>query len=155
MLSPDFKEFITLLNDHNVKYLIVGGYALAFHGHPRYTKDIDVWIESSMDNADKLLKVLSDFGFESIELSSSDFLVSDNVIQLGFPPNRIDILTSVDGINFGESSSKAKVITIDNIAIHLIGINDLITNKMASGRLQDLADVEKLKEILKNQEQNR
>jgi len=155
MLSPDFKEFIKLLNDHNVKYLIVGGYALAFHGHPRYTKDIDVWIESSMDNADKLLKVLSDFGFESIELSSSDFLVSDNVIQLGLPPNRIDILTSVDGINFGESSSKAKVITIDNIAIHLIGINDLITNKMASGRLQDLADVEKLKEILKNQEQNR
>ena len=155
MLSPDFKEFIKLLNDHNVKYLIVGGYALAFHGHPRYTKDIDVWIESSMDNADKLLKVLSDFGFESIELSSSDFLVSDNVIQLGFPPNRIDILTSVDGINFGESSSKAQVITIDNIAIHLIGINDLITNKMASGRLQDLADVEKLKEILKNQEQNR
>ena len=151
MLSPDFKEFIKLLNVHSVKYLIVGGYALAFHGHPRYTKDIDIWIESSMDNAHKLLKVLTDFGFESIQLSATDFIAADNVIQLGFPPNRIDILTSVDGITFEESVLQAIIIQIDDVAINLIGIQELITNKTASGRLQDLADVEKLKEILEKQ----
>ena len=151
MLSPDFKEFIELLNAHSVEYLIVGGYALAFHGHPRYTKDIDVWIAANPENAQKMLNVLKDFGFASLSLSQQDFLEQENIIQLGFPPNRIDILTSVDGIQFTDSISTSSVIAVDGIAIHLIGIHKLIENKTASGRLQDLADVEKLQALLKEQ----
>lgn len=151
MLSPDFKEFIELLNAHNVEYLIVGGYALAFHGHPRYTKDIDVWIAANPENSKKMLNVLKDFGFASLSLSQQDFLEQENIIQLGFPPNRIDILTSVDGIQFTDSISTSSVIDVDGIAIHLIGIHKLIENKIASGRLQDLADVEKLQALLKEQ----
>mgnify|MGYP003706655825 FL=1 len=151
MLSPDFKEFIELLNAHNVQYLIVGGYALAFHGHPRYTKDIDVWIAANTENAERMLKVLTDFGFSSLALSLQDFLEEDNIIQLGFPPNRIDILTSVDGIEFENSTPQSSVIEVDGVNIHLIGIHNLIENKTASGRLQDLADVEKLQAILREQ----
>ena len=151
MLSPDFKEFIELLNAHNVQYLIVGGYALAFHGHPRYTKDIDVWIAANTENAERMLKVLTDFGFSSLALSLQDFLEEDNIIQLGFPPNRIDILTSVDGIEFENSTPQSSVIEVDGVNIHLIGIHNLIENKTDSGRLQDLADVEKLQAILREQ----
>ena len=151
MLSPDFKEFIELLNAHSVEYLIVGGYALAFHGHPRYTKDIDVWIAANPENAQKMLNVLKDFGFASLSLSQQDFLEQENIIQLGFPPNRIDILTSVDGIQFTDCISTSLIIDVDGIAIHLISIHNLIENKIASGRLQDLADVEKLQALLKEQ----
>ena len=151
MLSPDFKEFIELLNAHNVEYLIVGGYALAFHGHPRYTKDIDVWIAANPENAQRMLNVLKDFGFSSLALSRQDFLEEDNIIQLGFPPNRIDILTSVDGIEFENSTPQSSVIEVDGVNIHLIGIHNLIENKIACGRLQDLADVEKLQAILREQ----
>jgi len=151
MLSPDFKEFIELLNAHNVQYLIVGGYALAFHGHPRYTKDIDVWIAANTENAERMLTVLTDFGFSSLALSLQDFLEEDNIIQLGFPPNRIDILTSVDGIEFENSTPQSSVIEVDGVNIHLIGIHNLIENKTDSGRLQDLADVEKLQAILREQ----
>ena len=151
MLSPDFKEFIELLNAHNVEYLIVGGYALAFHGHPRYTKDIDVWIATNTVNAERMLKVLTDFGFSSLALSQQDFLEENNIIQLGFPPNRIDILTSIDGIEFANTISQSSIIEVDGVTIHLIGIHKLIENKTASGRLQDLADVEKLQALLREQ----
>lgn len=154
MLSPDFKEFIELLNVHHVEYLIVGGYALAFHGHPRYTKDIDVWIATNSGNAQKMLMVLQDFGFASIGLSQQDFLEQDNIIQLGFPPNRIDILTSVDGVLFADCILDSSIIEVDGVAIHLIGIHKLIENKTASGRLQDLADVEKLQALLREQDKN-
>ena len=154
MLSPDFKEFIELLNAHNVQYLIVGGYALAFHGHPRYTKDIDVWIATNPENALRMLNVLKDFGFASLSLSQQDFLEQDNIIKIGFPPNRIDILTSVDGIQFADSVSESSIIKVDGIAIHLIGIHKLIENKTASGRLQDLADVEKLQALLSERKKN-
>ena len=154
MLSPDFKEFIELLNAHNVQYLIVGGYALAFHGHPRYTKDIDVWIATNPENALRMLNVLKDFGFASLSLSQQDFLEQDNIIQLGLPPNRIDILTSVDGIQFADSHLESSIIEVDGIAIHLIGIHKLIENKIASGRLQDLADVERLQALLGEQDKD-
>ena len=150
MLSPDFKEFIELLNAHRVEYLIVGGYALAFHGHPRYTKDIDVWIAAHAENAQKMIKALVEFGFSA--LTQADFLEPDNVIQLGFPPNRIDILTSIDGVTFESCLPDALVVEVDGVPIQLIGIHKLIENKTASGRLQDLADVEKLQALLKAQD---
>ena len=144
VLSPDFKEFIELLNKHNVLYIVIGGYALAIHGHPRYTKDIDIWIDVNAENAQKMITVIQEFGFSSVGLKESDFLESGNVIQLGLPPNRIDILTSADGVDFTECFENILNIEIDNIYINFIDINNLIKNKKNTGRLQDLADVEKL-----------
>ncbi|MFO7495270.1 MAG: DUF6036 family nucleotidyltransferase [Desulfobacterales bacterium] len=145
MLSKDFKEFIELLNEHNVKYLLVGGYAVAFHGHPRYTKDLDVWIELSPENADKVIKSLEKFGFGSLGLKPGDFLESDQIIQLGYPPNRIDILTTLKKLKF-ESCYKARVeVEIQGLKINFIDLESLKQNKLATGRPQDLADVENLK----------
>ena len=110
VLNKDFREFIQLLNDHKVLYLIVGGYAVAFHGYPRYTKDIDIWVWLDQGNAEKLIQVLEDFGFGSLDLKTEDFLDPDQVIQLGYPPNRIDILTDLKGIEFKKCySSKVEV----------------------------------------------
>src|SRR5205085_9504808 len=100
MLSPDFKEFIQSLNDNNVHYLVVGGYAVALHGYPRYTKDIDLWIERTEENAERLALAIGAFGFGELGLSAGDFLEEDQIIQLGRPPSRIDILTSVPGVEF-------------------------------------------------------
>jgi hypothetical protein len=108
MLSKDFKEFIELLNEHSVRYLVVGGYAVAFHGHPRYTKVLDVWIELSPENADNVLKALIKFGFGSLDLKPDDFLESEQIIQLGYPPNRIDILTALKDLKF-EDCYRARV----------------------------------------------
>ena len=100
MLNQDFKEFIQLLNANQVKYLVIGGYAVAIHGHPRYTKDIDIWIEMSSENAQKLMIALTEFGFGSLGLNAEDFQSPDQIIQLGYPPNRIDLITTPDGIDF-------------------------------------------------------
>ena len=144
MLSKDFKEFIELLNGHNVRYLVVGGYAVAFHGYPRYTKDLDVWIELSPENADNVLKALEEFGFGSLGLKSEDFLESDQIIQLGYPPNRIYILTTLKEIKF-EDCYKARVeVDIQGLKINFIELENLKHNKRATGRPQDLADAENL-----------
>jgi len=144
MLSKDFKEFIELLNENKVRYLVVGGYAVAFHGHPRYTKDLDIWIELSLDNANKILNALKKFGFGSLGLKPDDFLESDQIIQLGFPPNRIDILTTLKDLKF-EDCYKTKVeVEIQGLRIDFIDIENLKKNKRATGRSQDLADAENL-----------
>ena len=101
-LNQDFKEFLELLNKHKVKYLVVGGYSVAIHGHPRYTKDIDIWILTSEENAESLLQALAEFGFGSLDLTVDDFNSPWHVIQLGNAPARIDILTSLTGVNFDE-----------------------------------------------------
>ena len=100
ILNQDFREFIESLNKNDVQYLVVGGYAVAFHGHPRYTKDLDVWIKVEPDNAQRVTQALSDFGFESLGLKPDDFLTPGYVIQLGYPPYHIDILTEVKGVDF-------------------------------------------------------
>ena len=144
MLSKDFKEFIELLNENKVRYLVVGGYAVAFHGHPRYTKDLDVWIELSPDNANNILNALKKFGFGSLGLKPDDFLESDQIIQLGYPPNRIDILTSLKDLIFRDCY-KAKVeVEIQGLHIDFIDIENLKKNKRATGRQQDLADAANL-----------
>ena len=144
MVSSDFKEFVALLNENDVKYLIVGGYALALHGHPRYTKDLDIWIEMSPENADKIMKALEKFGLASLELKPEDFLEKNQIIQLGYPPNRIDLLTALKDVEFDECYATRVQVTIQNIKINFIDIDNLKKNKLATGRLQDLADVEKL-----------
>jgi Aminoglycoside-2''-adenylyltransferase len=144
MLSKDFKEFIELLNEYSVRYLVVGGYAVAFHGHPRYTKDLDVWIELSPENAAKVLKALEKFGFGSLDLKPEDFLEDDQIIQLGYPPNRIDILMTLKDLKF-EDCYKARVdVEIQDLHINFIDIESLKKNKRATGRPQDLADAENL-----------
>jgi len=148
-LSNDFKEFIELLNVNKVKYLVVGGYAVGFHGHPRYTKDIDLWVLMKSNNASNIIKSVKEFGFESLGLEEEDFLNSDNIIQLGFPPNRIDLLTEIAGVEFESCYSNKLTIEFEGVTIPFISLNDLIKNKQSSGRLQDLADAEKLEKLKK------
>ncbi len=148
-LSNDFKEFIELLNVNKVKYLVVGGYAVGFHGHPRYTKDIDLWVLMNSNNASNIIKSVKEFGFESLGLEEEDFLNSDNIIQLGFPPNRIDLLTEIAGVEFESCYSNKLTIEFEGVTIPFISLNDLIKNKQSSGRLQDLADAEKLEKLKK------
>jgi len=144
MLSNDFKEFVALLNKHDVQYLVVGGYAVAIHGYPRYTKDLDVWIALSPENADKILKALDDFGFGKLNLTAEDFSEPDQIIQLGFPPNRIDIMTSLSGVDFKNCYETRLEVNLDGIAVVIIDRMNLKKNKLATGRPQDLADAENI-----------
>ena len=145
MLNRDFKEFIQSLNDNHVRYLIVGGYAVAFHGHPRYTKDIDVWIEMTQENSGNVIKALEQFGFGSLGLKEDDFLLPDQIIQLGYPPSRIDLITTLSGVDFASCYASHVQINIDGIQVNFIDLENLRKNKQASGRHQDLADLESLK----------
>lgn len=144
MLSQDFKEFVILLNEKKIDYLIVGGYAVGVHGYPRYTGDIDIWVKVSDENADKMVSVLDEFGFSSYNLTKADFLNLNNVIQLGHPPVRIDIMMSVDGVSFEEAYPNKVIMNIDGLEINFIGIDDLIANKRATGRGKDLLDIKNL-----------
>lgn len=144
MLSQDFKEFIELLNKNEVRYLIVGGYAVAFHGHPRYTKDFDVWIESTPKNAERILKALELFGFGSLGLAKKDFLEKDQIIQLGYPPNRIDLMTSLEALDFKDCYHSRVQFEIQDVKVNFIDAANLKKNKRATGRAQDLADIENL-----------
>jgi len=144
MLNKDFRKFIESLNSHKVRYLVLGGYAVAFHAHPRYTKDLDVWLELSEENAVNVLRALDDFGFGGMDLTKEDFLHKGQVIQLGYPPNRIDLINSPDGVDFAECYASRIEIEIEGLKISVIDLENLKKNKGASGRLQDLADLEKL-----------
>lgn len=144
VLHQDYKELLNLLNQNKVEYLVVGAYALSFYGFPRNTGDIDVWVGTEEENAKKMAKTLSDFGFSSLGFSEKDFLEKNTVIQLGVPPVRIDILTSVSGLEFNEAYKNRKVFDTGELRINYISKEDFIKNKKASGRLKDLADIESL-----------
>lgn len=119
---------------------------MAVHGHPRYTKDLDVWIECAEVNARRVVEALESFGFGSLGLRPEDFLERDQVIQLGYPPNRIGVLTSASGLEFGKSYQRRVTIVIDETSVDFVGIDDLVQNKRSTGRYQDLADIEALGE---------
>lgn len=144
MLSPDFREFVASLNASGARYLVVGGYAVALHGHPRYTKDIDIWIENTPDNASRVVKALDAFGFESMGLTEADFLAPDQIIQLGHPPNRIDLLTSLSGVDFTVCYRTRLDVDLGGFAVPFIDLENLKKNKRAAARNQDLADLENL-----------
>lgn len=144
MLTQDFKEFIRLLNEQKVEYIIVGGHAVIYYGYVRYTGDLDVWINNSNENANKMMNVIEEFGFGSIGLTKKDFMEKDSIIQLGYEPDRIDIITSVEGLNFGDCYPRAIETEYDGEKIKLLSLEDLKINKKAAGRLQDLTDLEKL-----------
>lgn len=143
-LSRDFKEFIESLNAHDVRYLVVGGYAVALHGYPRFTKDLDVWLWLEAGNAARAVQALADFGFASLDITTDDFLVPDQIIQLGYPPNRIDLITTLPGVEFESCFDQREIIMFDDIPVNFIDRESLKRNKQASGRLQDLADLENL-----------
>lgn len=144
VMNKDFKEFIQLLNANNVKYLIVGGYAVGFHGYPRYTKDLDVWLLVSEENAEKIINTLKQFGFGGVGLNKTDFLKTEEFVQLGYPPNQIDLVTSCDGVEFSECYKSKLEIEIDDTTINFIDLDNLRKNKKASGRPQDIADLDNL-----------
>ncbi|MFH1185367.1 MAG: DUF6036 family nucleotidyltransferase [Chloroflexota bacterium] len=144
MLSPDFSEFIQSLDDNAVRYLVVGGYAVALHGHPRYTKDIDIWIDLTPDNAHRLIDALDQFGFGSVGLKPADFLEADQIVQLGYPPNRIDLITGLSGVDFSVCFDERVEVTVDGVQVNFISLENLRKNKKAAGRHQDLADIENL-----------
>jgi hypothetical protein len=123
----------------------VGGYAVAFHGHPRYTKDIDVWIEVSEENAERIVDALDQFGFGGLGLTKSDFIEPDQIIQLGYPPSRIDLINNLSGVSFAACYASRRQVDMDGISINFIDMENLRKNKLASGRLQDLADLENLR----------
>ncbi len=146
MLNQDFRESIQSLNDNQVRYLVVGGYAVALHGHPRYTKDMDIWIEMGSDNASRIIKALDQFGFGSLGLQAADFLTPDQIVQFGNPPSRIEIFNTLPGVDFATCYPLRIQTEIDGVLVNFIDLDNLKKNKRAVGRLQDLADLENLEE---------
>ena len=144
VINKDFREFIQLLNEHDVRYLVIGGYAVAFYGYPHYTRDIDLWIGLDERNAENLIKALKDFGFGSLDLKVEDLLKPDQVVQLGYPPNRIDLLTEIKDVDFETCYPLRVEANIEGTTINFIDLESLKKTKRATGRFQDLADLEHL-----------
>jgi hypothetical protein len=143
-LPLDFKEFLKLLNEKNVRYLLIGGYAVGYHGYPRATNDMDVWIAVHPDNAKKLVVVLREFGFDLPELTPELFLNENKIIRMGNPPMRLEISTGISGVDFEESYASKIVDILDGVEVNIIDLPHLKANKKAAGRLKDLADLENL-----------
>ena len=144
--EKDYEEFLELLNKHDVKYCIVGAFALAFHAEPRYTKDIDIWVQASTENAEKLLLALDEFGFSSLNLNAEDFSTGGNIIQLGYEPVRIDIITSIQDLDFNEIWQNRVQGSYGRQTVNFIDRENLIKSKKISNRPQDKADLARLQE---------
>jgi len=146
-LSPDFRELLECFDRHNVRYLVVGGWALAAHGVPRLTKDLDLWVWPNSGNAEAVLRALEDFGFSDLGLVEADFVEPDVVVQLGYPPNRVDLLTTPSGVDFEQCWKDRLNVTLDGLEVPFIGLEGLKANKRASDRAQDRVDVQSLEAI--------
>lgn len=143
-LPPDFKEFLQLLNDQQVEYLLVGGYAVAYYGYPRATGNIDFWLAVAPINAARVIAVLDAFGFGSSDITPDVFLQDNKIIQMGVPPMRIDLFTTLSGVAFAACFGRRVRDDIDGVAVNIISLDDLKANKQASGRLKDLNDLAQL-----------
>lgn len=152
-LNQDFKEFVELLNVHDVRYLVIGGYAVNLHGYPRYTKDLDFWIWLNEKNIDNLLVALKAFGFGAMGLNNADFTDPNNVIQLGYEPYRIDILVSLEGMIFEQCFEQRSVANFEGTSLNYLNIDDLIKAKLNAARPQDLADADKLQKLKRKMKQ--
>jgi len=141
--NANFREFIGLLNSNGVKFLIVGGHAVTFHGYPRFTADLDLWVATDQQNAVRVKQTLNDFGFGNL-FEVNDFSRPGYAIQLGRPPYRIDILTSVHGVDFAAAHARRKILKLGGLELPFIGLDELLINKRAVGRLHDLDDAAKL-----------
>ena len=147
-LHKDLREFVELLNANAVEYLIIGAFAVSFHGFPRYTADLDVLIRPTEPNALKVINVLSRFGFGALDVHAADLQKPETVIQLGVSPNRIDLLTSISGVSFEEAWETRVESKLDGIEAKFIGLTSLIRNKESTGRARDLGDAEELRKQL-------
>ena len=143
-LPLDFKEFLKLLNEKGVEYLLIDGYAVGYYGYPRATNDMDVWIAIAPDNSERMTAALREFGFDTPELSSALFLSPDRIVRMGIPPMRIEILTGISGVDFAECYAERETGDIDGLAVNVISLRHLRINKGASGRHKDLNDLENL-----------
>ena len=143
-LPNDFQEFLQLLNAHQVEYLLIGGYAVGYHGYPRATADMDVWVAIHPKNAEKIVAVLKEFGFDLPELSAELFLKENQIIRMGMPPVRIEVTTTISGVSFDECYAERVVDVLDGVEVNLIDLKHLKVNKKASGRHKDLNDLENL-----------
>jgi hypothetical protein len=144
-LPPDFKEFLRLLTSHQVEYLLIGGYAVSYYGYPRATGDMDIWVAVAPQNAQRLVQALNDFGFGSADVSDETFLAENKIIRMGNPPFRIEILTSISGVEFAECYIHRVAGVIDGVGVNLINLDHLKQNKRASGRYKDLNDLDHLR----------
>lgn len=146
-LQQDLKEFVGLLLSRGVDFVVVGGHAVAFHGHPRLTDDLDLLVRPTLENGQRIVSALAEFGFASVGITPEDFTVPDRVIQLGRVPNRIDLLTELYGVNFDEVWRSRVESEVDGLPVAMIGKAELIRNKKATARMQDLADAEALEAL--------
>lgn len=142
--TPEFKELLSTFNEHDVKYLVVGAFAVMVYSEPRYTKDLDVWVDASRENAGKVFAALREFGAPLTGLTEEDF-AEDGFYQMGRPPSRIDVLMSLDGLDFKSSWENRYAAQFRGVPINYIGKEDLLKNKKLAGRFQDLADIENIK----------
>jgi len=147
MLNEDYKEMLQCLADEGAKFLIVGAYALAAHGYPRATMDIDIWVKPSRDNAEAVLRALRRFGAPLRGLTIEDLQEDDTIFQIGIAPRRIDIITGASGLQFDEAFARSSKIHIEGLQVSILSVDDLIRNKRASGRTKDLADAEALESL--------
>ena len=146
-LPPDFKEFLKLLKEHEVRYLLIGAYAVNYHGYIRATGDMDIWIAIDPDNASKIVAVLKEFGFENDpEINPNLFLQEKKIIRMGVPPLRLEISTSISGVDFDECYQSRIIDQLDGVEVNLIDLESLKRNKKASGRPKDLTDLKKLQQ---------
>ena len=143
-LPKDFKEFLKLLNAHTIEYLLIGGYAVGYYGYPRATADMDIWVAINPANADKIVAVLKKFGFNAPDLSPALFLKEWQIIRMGVPPLRIEVTTTISGVDFNDCFASRVEAEIDGVNANLISLTDLKANKKASARHQDIADLEHL-----------
>lgn len=153
MLNEDYKDMLQALSAEKVRFLLVGAYAMAAHGYPRATMDIDIWVMPSSQNADAVLRALRSFGTPLHNLTMEDLQKDGTVFQIGVAPRRIDIITTASGLKFEEAYKRSLPVDIDGLEVHVPSIDDLILNKRTSGRAKDLADAEAL-EFIKSSEQN-
>jgi hypothetical protein len=147
MLNQDYRDMLSLLLENKVEFLLVGAYALAVHGYPRATADIDIFVRPSVENATRLYRVLSDFGAPLGKISPSDFEVPGTIVQIGVKPRRIDLITAIDGLSFDEAFSDKETVTIDDLGVPVISRQKLIINKLATGRDKDRLDAEELQSL--------
>lgn len=150
MLNKDYKDILLALSDEKVNFLLVGAYAMAIHGYPRATMDIDIWIMPSPRNADAVLRALQRFGAPTDNITSEDFQKDGIIFQIGVAPRRIDIITAASGLIFEETYNRSSTVEFEGIKVHVPSIDDLIKNKRASGRTKDLADAEALESLKKS-----
>lgn len=143
-LPPDFKEFLKLCLDHEVRFLVVGGLAVVHHGHPRLTLDMEIWIDRTVENGQRIIRVLKNFGFRNPEVTPQDFAKESQILRMGFKPTAIELFNRIPGVDFAECYERRVFAKMGRMQVPFIGLEDLKANKKASGRLKDLQDLEEL-----------